>query len=151
MGLLRGVLGRRRGGGGGIAFQGSVSLDSTGKGEITSLAPGVYSFYIFSNGYSPRSFPSVQVPTATLPVALTPGGRVEVRPAVQVSGRIVDASGAVYLLGPYRLDGRVNPAPPVTVWDNFTWARTSSSSPGPTAKRPTRSRSEGRTTTVDVR
>jgi hypothetical protein len=55
-----------------------------------------------------------------LPVFLTPGGRVEVRPIVPVSGRIVDASGAAYLLSPYRLDGGVNPAPPVTVWNNFT-------------------------------
>jgi len=108
------------GGGGAIAFSGTVSLDSTGLGEITSLAPGAYAFYIFSNGYSPRSFTSVQVPTSILPVVLTPGGRVEVRPALPVSGRILDSSGAVYLLGPYRLDGRVNPAPPVTVWDNFT-------------------------------
>ena len=59
-------------------------------------------------------------PTSILPVVLTPGGRVEVRPVVQVSGRIVDASGAAYLVNPYRLDGRVYPAPPVTVWDNFT-------------------------------
>jgi hypothetical protein len=116
---LRGVSVIVYGGGGAVAFSGTVTLDSTGRGEITSLAPGAYAFYIFSNGYSPRSFPSVQVPTSILPVQLTPGGRVEVRPAVPVSGRIVDASGAVYLLGPYRLDGRVNPAPPVTVWDNF--------------------------------
>src|SRR4029077_7456680 len=90
-----------------VAFSGSVSLDSTGKGDISSLAPGVYAFYIFSNGYSPRSFPTVQVPTSLLPAVLTPGGRVEVRPIVPVSGRIVDASGAAYLLGPYRLDGLV--------------------------------------------
>src|SRR4029077_12395100 len=88
-----------------VAFSGSVSLDSTGKGDITSLAPGVYAFYVFCNGYSPRSFPSVQVPNPSLPVLLTPVGRVEVRPVVQVSGRIVDASGAAYLLGPYRPDG----------------------------------------------
>jgi hypothetical protein len=149
---LRGVSVVAYGGGGGVAFSGSVSLDSTGKGEITSLAPGVYAFYIFSNGYSPRSFPSVQVPAATLPVALTPGGRVEVRPVVQVSGRIVDASGAAYLLGPYRLDGRVNPAPPVTVWDNFTpgsYQLFVTSTDGEKAYPFTVS--EGRTTTLDIR
>jgi len=117
---LRGVSVIAYGGGGTVAYSGTVSLDSTGRGEIASLGPGAYALYVFSNGYSPRSFPSVQVPSATLPVALTPGGRVEVRPAVQVSGRIVDASGVIYLLGPWRLDGRVNPAPPVTVWENFT-------------------------------
>ena len=133
---LRGVSVVAYAGGGGVAFSGSVSLFD-GQGDH-SLAPGVYSFYIFSNGYSPRSFPSVQVPTATLPVALTPGGRVEVRPAVQVSGRIVDASGAAYLVNPYRLDGRVNPAPPVTVWDNFT-GLVPALRPGTDGERPTRS------------
>jgi hypothetical protein len=149
---LRGVSVIAYAGGGGVAFSGSVSLDSTGKGEITSLAPGVYAFYIFSNGYSPRSFPSVQVPTATLPVALTPGGRVEVRPVVQVSGRIVDASGAAYLLGPYRLDGRVNPAPPVTVWDNFTPGSYQLFVTGTDGEKAYPfTVSEGRTTTLDVR
>jgi hypothetical protein len=149
---LRGVSVVVFGGGGGVAFSGSVSLDSTGKGEITSLAPGVYAFYIFSNGYSPRSFPSVQVPTSILPVVLTPGGRVEVRPIVPVSGRIVDASGAAYLLGPYRLDGRVNPAPPVTVWDNFTpgsYQLFVTGANGEAAYPFTVS--EGRTTTLDVK
>jgi protocatechuate 3,4-dioxygenase beta subunit/5-hydroxyisourate hydrolase-like protein (transthyretin family) len=116
---LRGISVLAFGAGGSVAFSGMVSLDSAGHGEIASLAPGVYSVYVFSNGYSPRSFPAVQVPSPTLPVALTPGGRVEVRPAVPVDGRVVDASGGVYLLGPFRLDGAVHPSPPVTVWENF--------------------------------
>jgi protocatechuate 3,4-dioxygenase beta subunit len=51
---LRGVSVIAFGGGGAVAFSGTVSLDSTGRGDITSLAPGAYAFYIFSNGYSPR-------------------------------------------------------------------------------------------------
>ncbi len=117
---LRGVSVIAYGAGGSIAFSGAISLDSTGRGEIASLGPGAYALYIFSSGYSPRSFQSVIVPSATLGVVLTPGGRVEVRPAVPVTGRIVDASGAIYLLSPFRLDGSVHPSPPVTVWDNFT-------------------------------
>ncbi len=117
---LRGISVLAYGAGGTVAFSGTVSLDSSGRGELASLGPGVYSLYVFSNGYSPRSFPSVQVPSPTLAVALTPGGRVEVRPAVPIAGRIVDSSGAIYLLSPFRLDGSVHPAPPVTVWDNFT-------------------------------
>jgi protocatechuate 3,4-dioxygenase beta subunit len=149
---LRGVSVIAFGGGGAVAFSGTVSLDSTGRGDITSLAPGAYAFYIFSNGYSPRSFPSVQVPASTLPVALTPGGRVEVRPAVPVSGRIVDASGVVYLLGPYRLDGRVNPAPPVTVWDNFTPGSYQLFVTGTDGEKAYPfTVSEGRTTTVEVK
>jgi protocatechuate 3,4-dioxygenase beta subunit len=116
---LRGISVLAYAAGGTVAFSGSVSLDSSGRGEIASLGPGVYAIYIFSNGYSPRSLPAVQVPSPTLGVALTPGGRVEVRPVVPVTGRIVDGSGAIYLLGPYRLDGTVRPSPPVTVWDNF--------------------------------
>ena len=116
---LRGINVLAYAGGGSVAFSGGVSLDSTGRGEVSSLGPGVYSIYFFSNGYSPRSFPAVQVPSPTITVALTPGGRVEVRPTVQVSGRIVDASGGIYLLSPFRLDGTVHPAPPVTVWENF--------------------------------
>lgn len=116
---LRGISVLAFAGGGSVAYSGTVSLDSTGRGEIASLAPGVYAVYVFSNGYSPRSFPAVQVPSATLPVSLTPGGRVEVRPTVAVSGRIVDGAGGIYLLGPFRLDGSVHPAPPVTVWENF--------------------------------
>jgi protocatechuate 3,4-dioxygenase beta subunit len=101
------------------AFTGSVSLDSDGKGEISSLAPGTYTLHVFSQGYAPRTVASVVVPSAPLAIALTPGGRVEVRSEAAVSGRVVDASGTTYLLNPYRTDGRVNPAPPLTVWENF--------------------------------
>jgi len=116
---LRGISVLAYAAGGSVAFSGTVSLDSTGRGELASLGPGVYAIYVFSNGYSPRSFASVQVPSPTLGAALTPGGRVEVRPSVPVTGRILDGSGSIYLLGPYRLDGSVHPSPPVTVWDNF--------------------------------
>jgi hypothetical protein len=139
-------------GGGSIAYSGTVNLDSTGKGEIASLGPGAYALYVFSSAYSPRTFPAVQVPSATLPVALTPGGRVEVRPTVQVTGRIVDAAGSIYLLGPWRLDGRVNPAPPVTVWENFTpgsYQLFVTSTDGEKAYPFTVA--EGRTTTLDVK
>jgi protocatechuate 3,4-dioxygenase beta subunit len=117
---LRGISVLAYAAGGTIAFSGTVSLDSSGRGELASLGPGAYALYVFSSGYSPRSFPSVQVPSPTLGVALTPGGRVEVRPTVPIAGRIVDSSGAIYLLSPFRLDGSVHPAPPVTVWENFT-------------------------------
>jgi len=149
---LRGVSVIAYGAGGSIAFSGAVSLDSTGRGEIGSLGPGAYALYIFSNGYSPRSFPSVMVPSATLGVALTPGGRVEVRPASPVTGRILDGSGAIYLLSPFRLDGTVHSGPPVTVWENFapgsyqlvvTGADGEKSYPFTVA--------EGRTTTLEVK
>ncbi len=58
-----------------VAFSGGISLDSEGKGEISSLAPGAYALYFFSGGYAPRSISSVPVPSPTLTVPMTPGGR----------------------------------------------------------------------------
>src|SRR5262249_33205678 len=87
---LKGLTALAYGAGGAVVCAGTVSLDSTGRGEIPSLAPGVYALYIFSDGYSPRSFPALQIPAPPLAVGLTPGGRVEVRPQGPVSGRIVD-------------------------------------------------------------
>src|SRR5207247_1256305 len=69
---LRGISVLAYAAGGSVAFSGTVSLDSTGRGELASRGPGVYAIYVFSNGYSPRSFPSVQVPSPPLGVALTP-------------------------------------------------------------------------------
>ncbi len=105
---------------GSVAFQGTVALDSTGTGEIPSLAPGRYAVYVFSSGYAPRSAPAVDVPvSAPVPIAMTPGGSVQARAAAGVTGRIVDGSGAPYLLNAFRLDGVVTAMPPVTVWQHL--------------------------------
>jgi protocatechuate 3,4-dioxygenase beta subunit len=106
------------GAGGTIAYQGSVTLDSSGLGQIPSLPPGKYAVYLFSSGYAPRSLPSVSIPSSTLPVSLTPGGRVEARSSAATLGRIVDGTGATVLLSPARLDGGVTVAPPVSVWQH---------------------------------
>ncbi|MEO8430066.1 MAG: carboxypeptidase regulatory-like domain-containing protein [Acidobacteriota bacterium] len=104
---------------GGVAFQGSISLDATGKGEVSSLSPGRYSLYLFADGYAARALPSVDVPSPTATVTMTPGGRVDVHSAVAATGRVTDGSGAVYLMSPFRLDGRVSVAPPAASWDHF--------------------------------
>jgi len=102
---------------GAVVFSGGVSLDSEGKGEISSLAPGRYALYVFSQGYAARSFPILQVPAPTLAVGMTPGGRVEVRTDVPITGRLVEASGTPYLLSPgSRLDARVSAGPPAASW-----------------------------------
>ncbi|HEV2063761.1 MAG TPA: carboxypeptidase regulatory-like domain-containing protein, partial [Thermoanaerobaculia bacterium] len=101
-----------------VASQGPVSLDATGTGEIPSLTQGRYSIYVFSDGYAPRSFAAVDVPAPLVTIVMTPGGRVDVRTAVAFSGRIVDASGAPYLLGAFSLTGRVSPSPPITSWQH---------------------------------
>ena len=149
---MRGVTALAFAAGGTLAFSGMVSLDSEGDGEITSLAPGSYSLYLFSDGYAPRSLPALAVPSPKLNVALTPGGRVEVRSEAAVTGRLVEASGAAYLVGPWRRDGGITVTPPVSVWEHVA--------PGSyqlIVSEPSGDRSypvhvaEGRTTTVEVR
>jgi protocatechuate 3,4-dioxygenase beta subunit len=135
-----------------VAFSGGVSLDSEGKGEISSLAPGIYALYVFSGGYASRSFPSVPVPSPTLDVPMTPGGRVEVRTETPTAGRIVAAGGATYLFDPWRLDGRVSAAPPVTAWDNVAPGSYVLITSGPSGEKSYPfSVTEGRTTTVDLK
>ncbi|HEY7112190.1 MAG TPA: carboxypeptidase regulatory-like domain-containing protein [Thermoanaerobaculia bacterium] len=103
-----------------VAFQGVVSLDSTGSGEIPSLVPGRYAIFVFSAGYAPRSFPQVDAPPpAPIDVVMTPGGSVQARAPEVVSGRILDSGGNPYLLGGFRLDGVLSVAPPVTVWQHL--------------------------------
>jgi hypothetical protein len=50
---------------------------------------------------------------------MTPGGRVEAHADAVMTGRILDASGAVYLLSAWRLDGRVTVSPPASTWEHF--------------------------------
>jgi protocatechuate 3,4-dioxygenase beta subunit len=104
-------------GDGSVAFQGSLSLDSTGKGDVSSLGPGRYLAYFFSDGYAGRSAP-VDVPSQNAAIAMTPGGRVDVHVGIPTQGQLVDASGQRYLLSPWRMDGQVNLAPPVTSWEH---------------------------------
>ncbi|MEP6768468.1 MAG: carboxypeptidase regulatory-like domain-containing protein [Acidobacteriota bacterium] len=116
---LRGVTVLAFGGSGGVAFQASVNLDSSGRGEISSLGPGRYSIYFFSDGYAPRVLPAVDAPSPEVAIAMTPGGRVEVHTGVPGTGRLTDGSGAVYLLSPLRLDGRVTAVPPASTWEHL--------------------------------
>jgi protocatechuate 3,4-dioxygenase beta subunit len=102
-------------GSGSLAFTGSVSLDGEGKGEVSSLAPGSYSLYVFSQGYASRSYPAT-VPSPLLSIAMTPGGRLEVRTEAAFTGRLVDGAGAPYMIFPGRLDARVAGAPPAVSW-----------------------------------
>ncbi|MEO8191282.1 MAG: carboxypeptidase regulatory-like domain-containing protein [Acidobacteriota bacterium] len=116
---LHGVTVLAFGANGNVAFQGSVSLDSSGRGEVTSLGPGRYSLYVFTDGYAPRALAAVEAPSPEVTIAMTPGGRVEVHAAAPGTGRLTDGSGAVYLLSPYRLDGRVTAMPPASTWEHL--------------------------------
>jgi protocatechuate 3,4-dioxygenase beta subunit len=64
-----------------------VPLDGEGRGEVTSLGPGRYTLAVAASGYAARVFEGVVVPGAPLPVALTPGGSVEVRPGEAARGK----------------------------------------------------------------
>ena len=57
-----------------------LSLDGDGKGEIASLRPGRYTLVLGLDGYATQVLEGVVVPGAPLPVVLTPGGSIEVRP-----------------------------------------------------------------------
>ncbi len=102
-----------------VAFQGRVTLDGGGVGEVPSLADGTYAISAFSDGYATRSLPTVNVPSPAMTIAMTPGGRVEVRASAPVSGRLFDSSGSIVLLTPWRLDGSLSVTPPVTVWEHL--------------------------------
>jgi hypothetical protein len=137
---------------GSVAFSGNVSLDTEGKGEISSLTPGSYALSLFSDGYAPRSFPGIQVPSPPLSVGLTPGGRVEVRTEAPLTGRLLDGSGAPYRMSPWRLDARVTAAPPVSSWEHVASGSYQLIVSGPSGERSYPfSVTEGRTTTVEVK
>src|SRR5262249_52180927 len=109
---LHGVTAAVYAGDGSVAFQGSVSLDSTGKGDVTSLGPGRYLAYFFSDGYAGRSMP-VDVPSQTATLALPAGGRVGARVPPPLPGQLVDAPGVRSLMSPGRTDGQFTLMPPV--------------------------------------
>jgi hypothetical protein len=115
---LKGVVVTVIGGGGAIGYQGAVTLDSTGRGEINSLAPGRYAVHFFSDGYASRTA-VLDAPSPLVPIALTQGGRVEVATSLPLSGRIVDSSGLPYQLNAWRSDGRVAGAAPLVAWEHI--------------------------------
>jgi protocatechuate 3,4-dioxygenase beta subunit len=135
-----------------IVYQGNVSLDSAGQGEIPSLAPGRYSLYVFATGYASRALSAVEVPSPTLSVLMTPGGRLELRSEAPFSGRIFDAAGAPYLSSPWRIDGLVSVSPPAAIWENFPPGSYQLVVNGPGGERSFPfAVAEGRTTTLDMK
>jgi protocatechuate 3,4-dioxygenase beta subunit len=112
---LTGVIASAVDASGAVAFQGSITLDSTGKGEISSLAPGRYAVHVTSDGYASRTN-VLDAPSSLVPIVLTPGGRVEVTTSVALQGRVVDGAGLPYQLNNFRADGRVSGSPPVITW-----------------------------------
>jgi hypothetical protein len=108
---LRGVSVRVRDGAGGSVLSTFVSLDGDGKGEVPSLKPGRYSLVVESGGYAAQRIEGVVVPAAPLPVALTPGGAVEIRAGeasrAKGSATLHDALGRPHPLRAFGEEGRV--------------------------------------------
>lgn len=108
------------------AFQGNVTLDSDGRGEVPSLNPGSYSIDVRGGGYSPALLASVTVPSPPLDVRLTPGGTLEIRAGSKAlekgtaKGRIVASRGEAYPVDPYTEDGRVTISGPLVRFSHVT-------------------------------
>jgi hypothetical protein len=86
--------------GGGVAFEGSVALDSSGRGEIPQLPAGSYAAYFFSRGYAPQAAGTVAIPTAPLTLAFTPGGEIDIRTDASREGApasLATAGGVAWL------------------------------------------------------
>jgi hypothetical protein len=121
---LRGLMVRVVDGAGNPAFSGSVSLDSDGHGEVPSLKPGVYELRAESSGYAPVRLPSVQVPSRTISLLLTPGGSLEIQagPATlalpQAAGRLIGPDQRVYMWSSFTTDGKIRLTSPVRRLEN---------------------------------
>lgn len=149
---LHGITAVAFGGGGSMAFSGSVSLDSTGKGEIPSLSSGRYSIYVFSDGYSPRCLPAVDSPSPGVSVSMTPGGTVEVHSSTSATGRLTDGSGMPYLQSMARINGAINVVAPVGNWNHVTPGSYSLVVLGPSGQQSySFTVAEGQTTRLDLK
>jgi hypothetical protein len=93
--------------GGGVAFEGPVALDSTGRGEIPQLPPGSYVAYFFARGYAPQPAGTVAIPTAPLTVAFTSGGQIDIRTDAAHAGApasLATAGGFTWLDNAYNFN-----------------------------------------------
>ena len=115
---LRSASVRVKDGTGAVVISTWLSLDGDGKGEIASLKPGSYTLVVGSGDYAPQLLQGVVVPGAPLPVALTPGGSVEVRPGeasrAKGSATLRNALGQPHPYRPFGPEGLVT-LPPVGV------------------------------------
>lgn len=95
------------GGTGGVAYDGSVALDSTGRGEIPQLPAGSYAAYFFARGYAPQAAGTLAIPTPPLTLAFTSGGELDIRTDDAHAGApasLIGASGAPYLANPFNFN-----------------------------------------------
>ncbi len=92
---------------GSIAFQGTVALDATGRGEIPQLPPGSDIAYFFARGYAPLPIGAITIPSPPLMVGMTQGGELDIRASGETAGvtaSLATESGLPYLMSPVRFD-----------------------------------------------
>ncbi|HEY3351224.1 MAG TPA: carboxypeptidase regulatory-like domain-containing protein [Thermoanaerobaculia bacterium] len=94
-------------------YAGTISLDSNGAGEITSLKPGGYSLFVNASGYATVYVASVSVPSRALAVTLTPGGSADISVGPKsfvngiLRGTLRTAAGMPYPYTLFATDGRL--------------------------------------------
>jgi protocatechuate 3,4-dioxygenase beta subunit len=121
---LRGLNVRVQDGSGTAVFTGSVPLDSEGRGEIPSLRPGTYALRVEAQGYAPLSVAQVAVPAPSIPLVLTPGGRLEIQAGPvtlalpNASARILHADGTLYFPFIFSPDGLIRLTNPIRRLEN---------------------------------
>lgn len=121
---LRGVMVRAFDGTNTAVFTASVSLDTEGKGEVSSLKPGRYRLMVDANGYAPAVLDGISVPSQTVPVTLTPGGTIEIHAGEKslangtLKGTLKTAAGQPYGFSLFNLDGRIVMSAPVRRIEN---------------------------------
>jgi len=88
-----------------------ITLDGNGQGEIPGLPPGTYTVMAGASGYAPVRLDGVNVPSATVMIALTPGGTVLVQAGPKTlatgtaTGMITTAAGQPALLSLFNFQG----------------------------------------------
>lgn len=108
--------------GGRFAYGEYISLDSEGRGEIASLAPGSYSLRVWADGYAPLDLGPLTVPAASLAVSLTPGGSLLIRVGSQTLARsgatahLHRSDGTTY--GLYGSGGKIRLGQPIVHYGN---------------------------------
>jgi hypothetical protein len=95
-------------------FTGTISLDTTGAGEIPSLQPGSYALFVNTSGYATAYLASVSAPSQQpVQVSLTPGGSADISVGPKsfvngiLRGTLKTAAGVPYPYALYATDGRI--------------------------------------------
>jgi hypothetical protein len=111
---MRSVTARVLDGNQSAVFTGSISLDTSGVGEIPSLKPGSYALFVNASGYATVTLANVSAPSQQpVPVSLTPGGSADISVGPKsfvngiLRGTLKTAAGVPYPYTFFNTDGRI--------------------------------------------